>query len=99
MGSFPALIPSGKNSPQEIIGEIWSVSDESFQNVDHLEGYPTFYEREQFTILDSADKEHTCWTYFIPDELSTKELPSVDNGTWYGYEDSAYGVIGMDYSA
>ena len=99
MGSFPALIPSGKNSPQEISGEIWSVDDESFKNVDCLEGYPTFYEREQFTILDSADKKHTCWAYFIPDELSTKELTSVDNGTWYGYEDSAYGVGGMDYSA
>ena len=99
MGSFPALIEAGNNTPQEINGEIWDVDDESFKNVDYLEGYPTFYAREQFNILDSADREHTCWTYFIPDELSTKELTSVDNGTWYGYEDSAYGVGGMDYSA
>jgi gamma-glutamylcyclotransferase (GGCT)/AIG2-like uncharacterized protein YtfP len=99
MGSFPALIQAGNNTPQEINGEIWDVDDESFKNVDYLEGYPSFYEREQFTILDSADKKHTCWAYFIPDELSTKELTSVDNGTWYGYEDSVYGVGGMDYSA
>ena len=99
MGSFPALIQAGNNTPQEINGEIWDVDDESFKNVDYLEGYPSFYEREQFTILDSADREHTCWAYFIPDELSTKELTSVDNGTWYGYKDSVYGVGGMDYSA
>ena len=99
MGSFPALIPSGKNSPQEIIGEIWSVDDESFKNVDYLEGYPSFYDREQFIILDSADKAHTCWVYFIPDELSSRELRSVDKGTWYGYGDTSYGITGTDYSA
>jgi len=99
MGSFPALIPSGKSSSQEIIGEIWSVDDEAFKNVDYLEGYPTFYKREQFTILDSADKTHTCWVYFIPDELSSRELRSVDKGTWYGYDDPSYGITGTDYSA
>jgi len=99
MGSFPALIEVGNNTPQEINGEIWDVDDESFKNVDYLEGYPTFYAREQFTILDSAGREHTCWTYFIPDELATRELKSVDNGTWYGYNDPAYGIAGTDYRA
>lgn len=99
MGSFPALIPSGKNSSQEIIGEMWSIDDEAFKNVDYLEGYPTFYDREQLTILDSADREHICWVYFIPDELSSRELMSVDKGTWYGYGDTSYGITGTDYSA
>ena len=91
MGSFPALIQAGNNTPQEINGEIWDVDDDVFKNVDYLEGYPTFYNRDKYIILDSKDNEHTCWTYFLPEDKHTDQLKNVQGGLWLGYKDSLYG--------
>jgi gamma-glutamylcyclotransferase (GGCT)/AIG2-like uncharacterized protein YtfP len=99
LGAFPALIPASYDDSQVIHGEIWDVDPEAFKNVEYLEGYPTFYDRERLSIKDSENNEHHCFVYYIPDELSAKELKSVDEGTWLGREDSLYGVTGMDYSA
>tara|TARA_R100001530_G_scaffold90463_1_gene62863 strand:- start:206 stop:631 length:426 start_codon:yes stop_codon:yes gene_type:complete len=92
LGAFPALIPANPEQSQDIHGEIWNVDKHAFKNVEYLEGYPTFYNRVKIPVMDSKNKEHECFVYFIPDKLSSKELLSVDMGTWLGKDDSLYGI-------
>jgi len=91
LGAFPALIISDKKSSQDITGEIWEVDDATFKNVDYLEGYPTFYDRDKHMVLDSEGNKHKCWTYFLPDRDNTDQLKSVQGGVWLGRLDSSYG--------
>ena len=93
LGAFPALIPASPKDSQIINGEIWKVDNNAFLNVELLEGYPTFYDREKLIVKDSKRNDHHCFVYYIPDELSSKHLKSVDMGTWLGKEDSLYGVV------
>jgi len=59
MGSFPAVTLKGNAS---ISGEVWEVSDEVFESLDRIEGYPEFYER---TEIETAYGK--AWMYYIPD--------------------------------
>ena len=93
LGAFPALIPASSKDSQIINGEIWKVDDNAFLNVELLEGYPTFYDREKLIVKDSKGNDHHCFVYYIPDKLSSRQLSSVDMGTWLGKEDSLYGVV------
>tara|TARA_R100001594_G_scaffold22760_1_gene44176 strand:- start:3505 stop:3915 length:411 start_codon:yes stop_codon:yes gene_type:complete len=93
LGAFPALIPADPNDSQDIHGEIWDIDSEAFKNVEYLEGYPTFYDRDRLIVSDSQGAEHECYVYYLPDRLSSKELKSVKMGTWLGRKDSLYGVI------
>ena len=92
LGAFPALIPASITESQTIAGEIWKVDENAFLNVELLEGYPTFYDREKLPVEDSEGNEHHCIVYYIPDELSSRHLKSVHMGNWLGSEDSLYGV-------
>lgn len=82
LGSFPALIPSGKDDSQNIVGEIWKIDDPTFKKVDFLEGYPSFYNRSKYKVLDSSSNTHECWVYFLPDKLSSSHISSVEGGVW-----------------
>jgi gamma-glutamylcyclotransferase (GGCT)/AIG2-like uncharacterized protein YtfP len=59
LGSFPAVGPKGRNSIQ---GEVWEVDDETFRQLDRIEGYPEFYSRQQ---IDTTQGK--AWMYYIPD--------------------------------
>tara|TARA_R100001082_G_scaffold37374_1_gene19654 strand:- start:1846 stop:2265 length:420 start_codon:yes stop_codon:yes gene_type:complete len=98
LGAFPALIPADPDESQDINGEIWDIDKEQFKNVEYLEGYPTFYDRDKLMVKDSQGKEHECFVYFLPDRLGSQELKSVDKGTWLGRADSSYG-ISVNHSA
>ena len=54
LGSFPAAFPMAGST---IIGEVYEVED--LDSIDHLEGYPSFYNRiEVETVYGQA------WLYF-----------------------------------
>ena len=58
LGSFPAVGISGNN---QIQGEVWKVSQDTFETLDQIEGYPNFYNRRQ------VDTTHgKAWMYYIP---------------------------------
>lgn len=78
MGGFPFITHASKDDT--ITGEIYEVDSESrAQNLDGLEGYPTFYDREQVdTSLGKA------WIYFI-DSRNTDNYPPVEEGDWVEY--------------
>lgn len=43
LGSFPGVVLGGQ---YKILGEVWEVDEETFQMLDGIEGYPTFYDRK-----------------------------------------------------
>jgi len=59
LGSFPAV---GVNGDNKIAGEVWEVDKETFDMLDRIEGYPTFYNRVE--VETSAGN---AWMYYIPD--------------------------------
>jgi len=71
LGGFPALV-AGKNT---VLLELYKVDDDTFAQLDILEGYPHFYNRRQVrTSLGDA------WVYFIEDLDHSHGV--VDSGDW-----------------
>ena len=60
--SFPALIPDKEN--HDVLMEIYAVNDNVYRNVEILEGYPTFYDKE--AVVDSLG--NVAEVYVIRDE-------------------------------
>lgn len=61
-----------------IVGEVYEVNAGVMEALDHLEGYPSFYDREQVTT-DYGD----AWVYFIDSEDDGHE--QVQSGDWKQY--------------
>lgn len=62
-GGFPVAVPA---SEQYITGEVYEVDDDTMTNLDWLEGYPSFYDRQ------IVETEHgNAWMYF----QETVDLP------------------------
>lgn len=61
LGSYPALIMPPPGKPRfAIMGELWLVSDEVFEILDHIEGYPHFYDRQQINTPHGP-----AWVYYL----------------------------------
>lgn len=73
LGGFPAISLGGST---RIKGEIYSVSDAVFQEIEWLEGYPDFYSR---IVIDTP--LGGCFVYVLPPE-ETLEFPEIVNGNW-----------------
>jgi len=79
VGSFPAIVPTPVGEAKDIEGEIWEVDENGFKKVDILEGFPTFYWRDQFNI-DTEDRRHLCWVYYIQHQKAKDmSLPEVSS--------------------
>ena len=59
MGAFPAVTEHGDRN---IVGEVWNVDGDTFDQLDAIEGYPTFYTRKE--VHTSAGE---AWMYYIKD--------------------------------
>jgi gamma-glutamylcyclotransferase (GGCT)/AIG2-like uncharacterized protein YtfP len=60
--------------------EIYEVNDFGLRVLDSLEGYPSFYDRREFTFKDGT----TAWMYFINNE-SNDHYDLVEDGDWKNY--------------
>ena len=50
----------------QIIGEVWEVNKQAFDNMDRLEGHPRFYTRSKHPFLiDGQKREVVAWIYLI----------------------------------
>ena len=58
LGSFPGVVKGGT---YKIQGEVWEVDDETMQDLDAIEGYPDFYNRE--VTMTTQGK---AWMYYLP---------------------------------
>lgn len=72
-GSYPAVYKGG---PTKVKGELYIVDDETFAQVDGLEGYPTFYNREEVELASGV----TAWMYYIDEE--DREGAHCATGEW-----------------
>lgn len=69
MGPFPGVILGGAN---DVVGQVWDVTDEAFQQLDYIEGYPDFYNRRVTeTTLGPA------WMYYLKDRYDADMVPSL----------------------
>ncbi len=51
MGHFPAMVAEGTTV---VSGEVYEVNDERLKALDHLEGYPDFYDRRTIYLHDAT---------------------------------------------
>jgi gamma-glutamylcyclotransferase (GGCT)/AIG2-like uncharacterized protein YtfP len=83
LGGFPALFKS-EVPVSKILVEIYKVDDSEMTGLDRLEGYPSFYNREE--IETSKGK---AWIYFIENSSgyyeSTKNREVIKSGDWKEY--------------
>lgn len=78
LGTFPAV---GTVGEYYIEGEVWEVDSETMKTLDHIEGYPNFYNRKK---IDTTIGE--AWIYFIEDidqfyDTEEKKLESENSDT------------------
>ncbi|EDW61830.2 putative gamma-glutamylcyclotransferase CG2811 isoform X1 [Drosophila virilis] len=90
---FPLVIGTRYNIPflldkqgvgHNVQGEIYEVDDTMLSNLDVLEDYPRYYDREPQTILTDQNEKLECWLYLIrnyPDALLSKPLLSSYHNT------------------
>ncbi len=72
LGGFPAVVRHGNTAIQ---GEVYRISQQTFANLDRLEDYPSFYDRE---LIDTPYGK--AWMYIMDDTLG--EHPIVTSGNW-----------------
>jgi len=71
LGSFPGIVEGGETA---IKIEVYQVNQDTFTNLDRLEGYPNFYNRKKIET-----KFGDAWIYFLEGrEYSTTYVPSGD---------------------
>ena len=74
LGSFPAVI---KNGTYKIQGEVWEVTDEVMEQLDAIEGYPDFYQRElTHTTMGKAHMYYLNRDAFTG--LNNEESPQIE---------------------
>lgn len=87
LGGFPAIVPS-EEVDIEVVTEVYSVDTGTFERLDALEGYPSFYDRKVVPVkLDDTDEIVECWIYFQHEEPSYS-YGLVEDNDWYKYINS-----------
>jgi gamma-glutamylcyclotransferase (GGCT)/AIG2-like uncharacterized protein YtfP len=76
LGAFPGLIPAEEN--QDIKVEIYEVTDEVFDTLDGLEGYPSFYDR---TTITPVEGHENVWIYFL-NKADRYYKDPIESGDW-----------------
>lgn len=83
-GGFPALVPS--QVPQDISIEVYECNNETYQRVEWLEGYPSFYQK---AVVSTKFGEVEI--YVIEKETMFENQPDsikVDDGDWRAFKTS-----------
>lgn len=80
LGGFPGVIRHGKTA---IKGEVYEVDDKTFKSLDSLEGYPSFYSREE---VDTPYGK--AWIYLLQHTHNFNQ-GEVTNGDWRSYYEAA----------
>jgi len=74
----------------DVHGLLWQLDEESLGHIDMVEGYPTYYEREEVWVDCDDGNQYLAWVYYMategdfdmPDEgyLSVVHQGYVENG-------------------
>ena len=71
-GGFPGVKAVDRDTEQPFLIEVYEVDEEQFDNMDRLEGHPTFYKRKVFEI---PGYEYPVWVYIL-------QSPPTDSDIW-----------------
>lgn len=61
---IPYVVQGREISP--ILGEVYQVDQETFEQLDLLEGHPDWYVRERKVVRLESGEELGAWIYFFP---------------------------------
>jgi gamma-glutamylcyclotransferase (GGCT)/AIG2-like uncharacterized protein YtfP len=85
LGNFPAVMRTNEDLRQ-IRGEVYDVTKETMSRLDMLEGYPSFYNREQRNTKSGI----LCWVYFLDGTKKSQYYGNrdiVEHGDWVAYRE------------
>ena len=77
LGGFPGLLRGQEGAGLPIKVEVYLTLPNVLKtNLDRLEGYPNFYDREQITIdsLDREGEKYKAWIYFLNGDVRGRTL-------------------------
>lgn len=79
---FP-MVKNGNKNTGQIVGELYTVDDETLKRLDRLEGHPDFFCRHVVKVM-MADKEVEAWMYMVPSvtERQPQYLPEHGQLFW-----------------
>lgn len=80
LGEFPAVLDN--KGFTSIKGEVYRVSKEVLEDLDRLEGVPSFYKRIKISLKGGME----VWMYVLNPENYTKDLPIITSGDWRAYD-------------
>ncbi len=81
LGGFPGVVHGGEDV---IYSEVYRVDQDGLAALDRLEGYPTFYDREQIEVsaLAGEGAPMKVWIYVLQRQVGDE--PVVPGGDWRG---------------
>ena len=82
---FPAFVKAGRT---RIEGEVLTVDDDAFRSMDRLEGYPSFYRREEIQVNLVGGGRVLAWVYIM--NRLPKDAKVIEGGDWRTYRRSSY---------
>ena len=87
LGYYPAVLKGGGTA---IKGELYAVSQEVWEAVEYLEGYPSFYDRVELTTPHGV-----AIMYYLPHDLCRPEDNDlVESGDWVEYYENQSRLVG-----
>lgn len=86
VGAFPAVTELRKGSCP-VVGEVYTVDDDTLARLDMLEGVPSLYTRQQVEVLDEDDDSMgLAWIYVWGRDNET--LPVIRSGDWRAHNEN-----------
>lgn len=74
--AYPGVVREPKLST--IKGELYEVDDETFKTLDHIEGYPRLYTRQEIKLRSNE----TAWIYIYNHKNGKVSYNAIENGIW-----------------
>ena len=87
----PYLTDVSIGQKKQIIGDVYDVPDYLLEQIDELEGHPTWYRRRQVALEGGdGDGDQVAWAYFITDtcleQMRRWPLLIIPSGDWFNQE-------------
>lgn len=80
LGAYPGLL---LDEDGEVVVEWYSVTTEGLKRLDRLEGFPTFYARDE--VSDLTNPMLRGWVYHLTGKPLFSKYPRVELGDWKTY--------------
>ena len=87
LGGFPGIVKGNS----EVTLEVYEVDKDTFESLDWLEGYPTFYNRR---VINTTYGD--AWVYYLNEPDNYENHGVVETGDWKDYLTNRYNYDNED---